>query len=139
MGMYTRMSCAIQIKDDKLVKWIKKNYSKSFKEWPNLSPFDNHKVFESERWKSLMFGRDDSYFDIEPLSQLELCGCRNKFIWTIDTCIKNYGMEIFHYFDWIKQFTNDEVLGFWQYEECESRNYILKDTVIFDDKREMEK
>lgn len=113
MGMYTKFDATIQIaiKEETydILNYIS---ARCFS-----IPFSDHDFFGCSRYEWLLSGTSlvteewDYYQDTK------------HRILKIDVELKNYSNEINKFCDFISEYTNDDVIGFSMYEECEAYDY----------------
>ena len=130
MGMYTKINARIAIKASS-VPIMQKCLD-------GVKPVghDDHELFQSPRWDCI-FSMSSAYFsqnsDDKTRIECEDFGGYSDsetYVLIIDQNLKNYNNEIEAFFNWMGQYTEDLVLGYSRYEECEQRRYYLNKHVV---------
>ena len=113
MGMYTKFTATIRIPLNEK--------SKNLLNYINLRefevPFSNHEFFGCQRYGSLIGSSEVVQEQGWGYSE------ESSRILKIDADLKNYHAEINKFCDFISEYTEDKVLGFSLYEECEAYEY----------------
>lgn len=119
MGMYTKFEATIRIPIKEETHQLLNYFSTRLFEMP----FSDHDFFGCSRYEWLLgstslITEDWGYYTEE-----------NSRILKVDVDMKNYNSEIEKFCDFISEYTDDEVIGFSMYEECEAYDYYLNKNI----------